>query len=242
MQQASCSPVSSSTTLTFAGITPPSTITFLNGLNVSTSNGSSTSSSTSSLVNDLLLESNGFHGSQDNGILVNHISHNNNDNQRQHQQNNLVNNNNISISNALASAVVSPSTTTSFNNIINSVNNSNNNSSSTLDIYTCQVNNGPRAILTCCANSHPFEERTLDVSNPVKIGRAVARCKASPTNGIFDCKVLSRNHALFWFEDGKVCILYFHSMGHQCRMSCDPRLQYVIFCRFIVIVCQGRKE
>lgn len=37
----------------------------------------------------------------------------------------------------------------------------------------------------------------------VKIGRAVARNKVSETNAIFDCKVLSRNHAVLWYSDGK---------------------------------------
>jgi hypothetical protein len=38
----------------------------------------------------------------------------------------------------------------------------------------------------------------------VKIGRAVARVRAMPDNAIFDCKVLSRTHALIWYEDEKV--------------------------------------
>lgn len=60
-----------------------------------------------------------------------------------------------------------------------------------------------KAILQCCANSHPFEERTLALDQPVKIGRLLAKAKVSPNNGIFDCKVLSRNHALLWHDDGK---------------------------------------
>ncbi|KAL1451863.1 hypothetical protein WDU94_006199 [Cyamophila willieti] len=65
------------------------------------------------------------------------------------------------------------------------------------------------AILTCRSNSHPFTERKLILENTanknaaVKIGRAIARTKVAPTNGIFDCKVLSRNHALIWFYNGK---------------------------------------
>ncbi|RWS17900.1 Sarcolemmal membrane-associated protein-like protein [Dinothrombium tinctorium] len=61
----------------------------------------------------------------------------------------------------------------------------------------------PKACLICRPNSHPFQERKLIVDNQVKIGRAVARSKPSPDNAIFDCKVLSRNHALLWYEDGK---------------------------------------
>lgn len=60
-----------------------------------------------------------------------------------------------------------------------------------------------KAVLQYCANSHPFEERTLALDQPVKIGRLLAKAKVSPHNGIFDCKVLSRNHALLWHENGK---------------------------------------
>ena len=31
----------------------------------------------------------------------------------------------------------------------------------------------------------------------------MARARATPGNAIFDCKVLSRNHALLWYESGK---------------------------------------
>jgi len=51
--------------------------------------------------------------------------------------------------------------------------------------------------------SHPFQERQISLKESVKIGRAVAKAKSSSENGIFDCKVLSRNHALLWFENGK---------------------------------------
>ncbi|XP_050540455.1 sarcolemmal membrane-associated protein [Daktulosphaira vitifoliae] len=60
-----------------------------------------------------------------------------------------------------------------------------------------------KAVLQYCANSHPFEERTLTLSQPVKIGRLLAKAKVCPNNGIFDCKVLSRNHALLWYENNK---------------------------------------
>lgn len=65
------------------------------------------------------------------------------------------------------------------------------------------------AILTCRSNSHHFTERKLVLENTpnknsaVKIGRCIARAKVASTNGIFDCKVLSRNHALIWYHNGK---------------------------------------
>ncbi|GFS92919.1 sarcolemmal membrane-associated protein [Nephila pilipes] len=61
----------------------------------------------------------------------------------------------------------------------------------------------PRAILTSRPNSHPFQERHLLLDQPIKVGRSVARCRPALCNAIFDCKVLSRNHALLWYEDGK---------------------------------------
>lgn len=72
----------------------------------------------------------------------------------------------------------------------------------------------PRAILKHHSNSYPFEERSLDLTGLVKVGRAVAKCKPQCDNAIFDCKVLSRNHAVIWFEDGKV--------SQQPRGACQP--------------------
>ncbi|XP_046392468.1 sarcolemmal membrane-associated protein [Ischnura elegans] len=60
-----------------------------------------------------------------------------------------------------------------------------------------------RAILTSRPNSHPFQERRLVLDQKVKVGRSVARARPATNNVIFDCKVLSRNHALFWYENGK---------------------------------------
>ncbi|EEB10612.1 Rho-associated protein kinase, putative [Pediculus humanus corporis] len=58
----------------------------------------------------------------------------------------------------------------------------------------------PKAILISRKNSHPFQPRTLILNTPAKIGRSVARARPSNYNGIFDCKVLSRNHAIIWYE------------------------------------------
>ncbi|XP_063978630.1 sarcolemmal membrane-associated protein [Diachasmimorpha longicaudata] len=60
-----------------------------------------------------------------------------------------------------------------------------------------------KGMLICRDNSHAFEDRTLVLDLPVKIGRSVARGRAAPDNAIFDCKVLSRNHALLWYNGGK---------------------------------------
>uniref|UniRef100_A0A671QC84 Sarcolemmal membrane-associated protein n=1 Tax=Sinocyclocheilus anshuiensis TaxID=1608454 RepID=A0A671QC84_9TELE len=56
------------------------------------------------------------------------------------------------------------------------------------------------AVFSCRPNSHPFQERHVYLDEPVKIGRSVARCRPAQNNATFDCKVLSRNHALVWFD------------------------------------------
>lgn len=66
----------------------------------------------------------------------------------------------------------------------------------------------PRAILTSRPNSHPFQERHLTLDQAIKVGRSVARCRPATNNAIFDCKVLSRNHALLWYENGKVSLIF----------------------------------
>lgn len=64
------------------------------------------------------------------------------------------------------------------------------------------------AVFICRPNSHPFQERHITLHEPVKIGRSVARARPAPNNAIFDCKVLSRNHALLWYENGKVSLVF----------------------------------
>ncbi|UJR35921.1 hypothetical protein I4U23_028663 [Adineta vaga] len=61
----------------------------------------------------------------------------------------------------------------------------------------------PCCVFHCRPNSHSFQERCIPLNEPVKVGRAVARLKALPNNAIFDCKVLSRQHAKLWYENGK---------------------------------------
>lgn len=72
-----------------------------------------------------------------------------------------------------------------------------------------------KAVLICRPNSHPFQERTLSLETSVKVGRSVARARASPTNAIFDCKVLSRHHALLWYKDGKFYLQVVFLLSHM---------------------------
>lgn len=62
----------------------------------------------------------------------------------------------------------------------------------------------PVLILTCQRDSHPFQERTIILNEVLKVGRSVARVKPASNNAIFDCKVLSRSHALIWYRAGRV--------------------------------------
>lgn len=79
----------------------------------------------------------------------------------------------------------------------------------TLSNGTLSLNGGhhlamAQAVLIKRPNSHQFQERRFQVESPAKIGRAVQKCKPAAENAIFDCKVLSRNHACLWFDSGKV--------------------------------------
>ncbi|XP_026499551.1 sarcolemmal membrane-associated protein [Vanessa tameamea] len=60
----------------------------------------------------------------------------------------------------------------------------------------------PRAVFIPHSNSLPFEERRVTLEQPVKIGRNVYRSSPSPTNTIFECRVLSRHHATLYYDKG----------------------------------------
>ncbi|KAH8421241.1 hypothetical protein KR009_006606 [Drosophila setifemur] len=63
-----------------------------------------------------------------------------------------------------------------------------------------------KIVLQCEAKSHKFEQRSILLlpNQECKVGRLIAKSKASEGNAIFDCKVLSRNHAMLWYtSDGR---------------------------------------
>lgn len=88
----------------------------------------------------------------------------------------------------------------------------------------------PSCLFRCRPNSHPFQERSIPLNEPVKVGRAVARLKALPNNAIFDCKVLSRQHAKLWYENGKV----------SCRANEASICLFRVFFRPIFLVSTSR--
>ncbi|XP_055857515.1 sarcolemmal membrane-associated protein [Episyrphus balteatus] len=78
--------------------------------------------------------------------------------------------------------------------------------SSDCDEPGCDTNNVARMVLVCQPDSHPFQTRTIYLTPNIecKVGRSIAKSKSSDNNAIFDCKVLSRTHAVLWYSnDGK---------------------------------------
>nr|XP_018901435.1 PREDICTED: sarcolemmal membrane-associated protein isoform X1 [Bemisia tabaci] len=105
-------------------------------------------------------------------------------------QSNIINNNNTIINNP-----ASPTITTTNNNSMNGIDPQNNSGEAGV------------AVLICRPNSHSFQDRKLSLDQVVKIGRSLKpRTKPAVNNGIFDCKVLSRNHALLSYSHGKFFI------------------------------------
>lgn len=64
-----------------------------------------------------------------------------------------------------------------------------------------------KAVLVAKANSHPFDDRALILDVPTKIGRSHKDDQAESGNGFFDCKVLSRQHAILMYEDDKFYLM-----------------------------------
>ena len=60
-----------------------------------------------------------------------------------------------------------------------------------------------RAFLTAKPNSFIFEDRLLVLDSPAKVGRSHKDDRSESGNCFFDCKVLSRAHALLQFQDGR---------------------------------------
>ena len=64
-----------------------------------------------------------------------------------------------------------------------------------------------RALLTPKSSSSLFEDRCVDLASPARVGRSHKDDRSDSSNGIFECKVLSRNHALLVFEEGKFLVV-----------------------------------
>lgn len=57
-----------------------------------------------------------------------------------------------------------------------------------------------RAIFSARQDSVSFNEREMILTEPVKVGRSVGELRPAANNAFFHCKVLSRNHALIWYD------------------------------------------
>ncbi|XP_073823898.1 sarcolemma associated protein [Musca autumnalis] len=92
-------------------------------------------------------------------------------------------------------------------NLIDASSSSNTTSSLATVVPSSDTNNGQaKIVLICEGNSHPFQTRTILLTPNVEcmVGRLIAKSKAAENNAIFDCKVLSRKHAVIWYTpDGK---------------------------------------
>ena len=64
-----------------------------------------------------------------------------------------------------------------------------------------------RALLTPKTSSVLFEDRCVCLDQPSRVGRSHKDDRSDSSNGIFECKVLSRNHALLLFQEGKFFIV-----------------------------------
>ncbi|XP_017486562.1 PREDICTED: putative uncharacterized protein DDB_G0282133 [Rhagoletis zephyria] len=92
------------------------------------------------------------------------------------------------------------------NNATNVAQNVGSSTNISMNLESTESNGQAKIILFCEANSHPFQTRTIFLTPNIecKVGRLIAKSKASESNAIFDCKVLSRNHAVLWYtDDGK---------------------------------------
>ncbi|KAJ3158099.1 hypothetical protein HDU86_003051 [Geranomyces michiganensis] len=75
----------------------------------------------------------------------------------------------------------------------------------TFNYANSDLANTPTLVLVSLNDT--FATKTIDLFEPVKVGRKLnPKVAPEPGNGIFDAKVLSRNHAEIWFSDGKVWV------------------------------------
>ncbi|CAH2234339.1 jg12180 [Pararge aegeria aegeria] len=91
----------------------------------------------------------------------------------------------------------------------------------------------PRAVFIPHSNSLPFDERRVSLEQPVKIGRNVYRATASPTNTIFECRVLSRHHATLYYEKGHFYLVVSFALSFSIGSSkafCDTAYSGKYYC------------
>jgi len=67
-----------------------------------------------------------------------------------------------------------------------------------------KLNGNAIVVFECGPSSYSFDTRTVVLAgnNRTKIGRSQGPLKPKSDNAIFECRVLSRNHAQIWYQDG----------------------------------------
>lgn len=107
-----------------------------------------------------------------------------------------------------------------------------------------------KIVLQCEGKSHKFETRTISLApnQECKVGRLIAKSKASEGNAIFDCKVLSRNHAMLWYSaDGRFWVKDTKSSNgtfiNDIKLGNDPaELHYGDTVKFGVEVIENSRQ
>ncbi|XP_043661567.1 sarcolemmal membrane-associated protein-like isoform X1 [Drosophila teissieri] len=107
-----------------------------------------------------------------------------------------------------------------------------------------------KIVLHCESKSHKFETRSifLQPNQDCKVGRLIAKSKAGEGNAIFDCKVLSRNHAILWYTpDGKFWVKDTKSSNgtfiNDNKLGSDPaELHYGDIVKFGVEVIENSRQ
>ena len=77
-----------------------------------------------------------------------------------------------------------------------------------------------KAIFICLPSSHPFVEKEVYLNGKIKIGRTYMSAKQCRDKLFFDSKVLSKSHALIWYDNGKVRSCVFFSKERAALLTC----------------------
>ncbi|KAH8338619.1 hypothetical protein KR074_004249 [Drosophila pseudoananassae] len=118
------------------------------------------------------------------------------------------------------------------------------------EIPSTAASGDAKIVLQCEAKSHKFETRSiiLQPNQECKVGRLIAKSKASEENAIFDCKVLSRNHAILWYTaDGRFWVKDTKSSNgtfiNDNKLGNDPaELHYGDIVKFGVEVIENSRQ
>jgi len=108
-----------------------------------------------------------------------------------------------------------------------------------------------KAIFVCLPSSHPFVEKEVYLNGKIKIGRTVVTAKQKDKL-FFDSKVLSKNHAIIWYDNGKFFLRDTKSSngtfvnGNRLSVALEESDDYQIFTddvvQFGVVVTEAKSD